>query len=48
MVFKLIKLEEYDFETEIKYVGIDCAKFKQEMNMFVIKTTKVLPCEVCW
>ena len=34
MVFKLIKLEEYDFETERKYVGIDYSKFKHE-NMNV-------------
>ena len=45
MVFKLIK---HDFEQERKYVGNDCSKIKQEMNMYVIKTTKGLPCKMFW
>ena len=36
MVFKWIKLEEYDFETERSMWGIDCSKFKHEMNMYII------------
>ena len=41
MVFKwLIKLEEYDFETGRKYLGIDCQSLNKNLICMLLKLRK--------